>query len=192
MDTNQNDLKERLALAFETLNDVYMQCKEDDFIKLIAQLHGDEQLAGSALEVARHFDKDKLIFRSRYLTQTLRFEDEYERIRPFLEALDGFKPGKKGAQGGFTRIRDFLIEKRNDKADMLRDYKELKNKSNLTEKEHKRLENYDKSLPEHIRKKIRSTGPKKLAEKWIASRIDLKESTLSDIIRRKPKGEDEE
>lgn len=183
-------LKESLMEALERLQKVYIQNDRKYFMGLLSELRANEDMQIRALMLVKCYNPKlgKFIFLKSQYNETL--ARQWRHYTEFYAAIDNFKAGRKSSKGGLKRFHKELQEERDEKANMLREYKILVDKRNdgkLLHGEKRLLQKNEENIPPDIKRIIRGYGPKTLALKWMSQEYPCTESTLLQIIRYKPR-----
>lgn len=183
----QKSLAEVLAEVFGKLKDCYTQVDNEKFRKLLVKLDADGIVILSALRLVTYFDSKSKKFRIPYQRMITILADNTSRLKEFDKVIKNYKPGEKGKKGGFKRFHKEFRQDRDERSDILINFKMLKEQRYKTVEEKERLKNYTKNIPPNIKAKIRSTNSKILALEWMLPEYPLTRSALIQIVCYKEK-----
>jgi hypothetical protein len=183
-------LQERLVSALTSLQGIYEECTEQEFLDLFNTLGAERLSAFAVLDIVRNFQSESRKIKVPAYFEMARIQKACDRWVDFRTAISNFKKKQKGARGGLRAHRDYIKEIKEDRVLMMKEYRRLlqvkKKGSELPSKEKRTFEYYQKRIPENIIKKIPYHGTSTLAIEWLAGDIGCPFPTLKDIIYRNP------
>ena len=207
----QKNLVVSIANVTKRLKEIYLQVSEDEFRNLFFILGAHEGIAKCAIGLVEHFDLESKKYNLQYPRMMTILANDPDRQQEFIEAIENFRPGERGAKGGLKRFSKEFKKERDILVRDIKEYMRLKRiwdnfdqvrddmkQENLTlknyqakkekfkrEKEEEKFRNFEKVMPKSIRDNTGEIGPNTLALNWMVKEYPLEESTLRQIIYHK-------